>query len=215
MEILPNFAVLEGGDGSGTTTQLSLLTERFKSIKKPVFYPTFEPTDSQIGKIIRRALKKEAPVESETLAMLFAADRNEHLYKPDGIKERAKRGELVVSDRFALSSLVYQGIDCAEYRGGELPGFLNWRFPAPEVTIFLDVEPETAIGRMKDRAELEIYEYLDFQKQARLQYRSLIEIYRKRGAKVEIIDACKSAWEVADQVWNIICQMQIIKNADN
>ncbi|MDR0502411.1 MAG: dTMP kinase [Treponema sp.] len=209
MKIISNFAVFEGGDGSGTTTQLSLLTERFKTLKKPVFYPTFEPTDGQIGKIIRAALKEAAPVENETLAMLFAADRNEHLYKSEGIIERAKRGELVISDRFALSSLVYQGIDCAASCGGELPGLLNWRFPAPEMTIFLDVEPEIAISRMKGRAELEIYEYLDFQRMVRARYRSVIEIYREKGAKVEIIDACKSAREVADQVWSIICQMPI------
>ena len=140
MNIIPNFAVFEGGDGSGTTTQLSLLTERLKNSKKPVFFPTFEPTEGPIGKLIRVALltsefKKDTELQRQTIAMLFAADRNEHIYKPDGILAHANRGELVVSDRYVLSSLVYQGIEC----GDELPQSLNSRYPAPDVLIFFDI----------------------------------------------------------------------------
>jgi len=205
MDIITNFAVLEGGDGSGTTTQLSLLGERLKNNKRAVFFPTFEPTEGSIGKLIRAALKKEAPVEPETLAMLFASDRNEHLYGAGGILSHANSGELVVSDRYVLSSLVYQGIDC----GDELPGFLNCRFPVPEVTIFLDIDPEIALSRMKDRASREIYEYRDFQEKVRAKYKSLLEVYSSKGAKVETIDASKSAQEVADKVWSIISEMPI------
>jgi len=205
MEIIKNFAVFEGTDGCGTTTQLSLLTERLKNRQKPVLFPTFEPTNGQIGKLIRAVLKKELPVKPETLAMLFAADRYEHIYGSDGILSHVNMGEFAVSDRFAISSLVYQGIEC----GDELPGFLNWRYPAPEVTIFLDIEPEIAIERMKSRSSFEIYEYLDFQKKARAKYISLIEKYRAAGAKVETIDASKSANEVAEEVWKILSQMPI------
>ncbi|MCL2805611.1 MAG: dTMP kinase [Treponema sp.] len=199
MNIIKNFYVFEGGDGSGTTTQISLLAKRIKNID---FYPTFEPTDGQIGRIIRSALKKEIVIKPQTLALLFAADRNEHLYGADGILAQVDKGCLVISDRYALSSLVYQGIEC----GDELPGLLNSGFPAPELTFFLDIEPETAISRMKDRSSLEIYEYLDFQKKVREKYLSLIKGYK---ARVEIIDASKSASEVEDQVWNILRQMPI------
>jgi dTMP kinase len=105
MKILSNFAVFEGGDGSGTTTQMSLLSRRFSAVS-PVFFPTFEPTGGPVGKIIRAALGKEIALLPETLARLFAADRGEHLYAPEGILERAARGELVISDRYVLSSLV-------------------------------------------------------------------------------------------------------------
>ena len=207
MEIIPNFLVFEGGDGCGTTTQLSLLAGRFKNIDKITFFPTFEPTDGGIGRIIRLALKKEFDIKPETLAMLFAADRNEHIYGEGGILSRVKRGELVASDRFSLSSLVYQGIEC----GDELPGFLNWRFPVPELTIFLDIDPRIAIDRMKGRAQLEIYEYLEFQEKVRTQYKTLLEKYRETGARVEVLDASKSAGEVADQVWSIVNTMPIFK----
>jgi len=205
MDIIGNFVVLEGTDGSGTTTQLAMLAERFKDLKKPAFFPTFEPTDGQIGLLIRRALKKEISITPQTLCLLFAADRNEHLYNEDGILAQIGRGCLAVSDRYVLSSLVYQGIDC----GDELPQILNSRFPAPELTIFLDIDPETAIRRMKSRDALDIYEHLDFQKKAREKYRTLLDSYCASGAQVQVIDASKSAREVAEQVWSKISQMPI------
>jgi len=207
MEIISNFIVFEGGDGSGTTTQMNMLCERLKNIKDFSFFPSFEPTDGQIGKIIRSALKKEAVLKPHTLALLFAADRNEHLEAKDGILARVERGEFVISDRYALSSLVYQGIEC----GDELPLFINSLFPAPEVTIFLDIDPKIALERMKDRKTLEIYEYHEFQEKVREKYHSLIRIYRGGGARVEIIDASQTPGEVADQVWSIVCALPIFK----
>jgi len=213
MDIISNFIVLEGGDGSGTTTQLSLLEERFKNIIKPVFFPTFEPTGGQIGKIIRSALKKEITVLPDTLAMLFASDRNEHLNGEGGIKARIKEGALVASDRYVLSSLVYQGIEC----GDELPVFLNSRFPAPEITFFFDISPEIAVERMNHRyknadSSHEMFEDIGFQVKVREKYHSLIEIYRSKGARVEIIDAEKKPSELADQLWSIVSQMPIFKS---
>jgi len=206
MIIIPNFAVLEGGDGSGTTTQLSILCDRLKEKKTP-FYPTCEPTSGNIGRLIRDALKGENPLKPETLAMLFAADRNEHINGPEGILAHANRGEFVISDRYLLSSLVYQGIEC----GDELPIKLNKDFPAPEVTIFLDIDPKIAIERMKGRERIEIYEYVEFQEKVRDKYNSAASAYRSQGAKVEIIDASAKIEEVASQVWSIISQMPILK----
>jgi len=143
----------------------------------------------------------------QTLCLLFAADRNEHLYKTDGILAHIDSGCLVVSDRYVLSSLVYQGIEC----GDELPQSHNLRFPAPELTIFLDLDPKTALKRMINRDSLEIYEHLDFQKKAREKYKVHIDSYRAAGAKVQVIDASKSAQEVADEVWSIVSQMPILK----
>jgi dTMP kinase len=207
MEIIKNFAVFEGGDGSGTTTQLTLLSERLKKSEKPRFFSTFEPTNGEIGKIIRSALKKTLSFDPKTLAMLFAADRNEHIYGNDGIIEHVNRGELVISDRYVLSSLVYQGIEC----GDELPASLNSIFPAPETLIFLDIEPETALERMKNRDSLEIYEYREFQEKVREKYKSLLGIYAGAGVRVETVDASKTAQDVSDKVWSIISQMPIFK----
>lgn len=204
-EIIANFAVLEGCDGSGTTTQISILTDKLKKLQRPLFFPTFEPTDGEIGRIIRAALKKEIKLEPETLAMLFAADRNEHLYGKNGILKHTKKGSLAVSDRYILSSFVYQGIEC----GDELPIRLNSCFPLPELTIFLDIRPEIALERIKNRDSVELYEYLDFQEKVREKYLALMGSYKT--GRVEIIDASMTLEEVASRIWSIITEMPIFK----
>jgi len=208
MEILANFAVFEGGDGSGTSTQLALLGERFAGSRPhgPVFFPTAEPTSGNIGRLIRSALKNESPLRPDTLARLFAADRGEHLYAENGIVERCKRGELVVSDRYVPSSLVYQGIECGE----ELPSGLNSPFPAPELLLFFDIDPQIALERIGSRPSLEIYERLEFQKKVRERYHALFGKYRNAGVRVEFIDAARSVEKVAEEVWSQVSKMPIL-----
>jgi len=209
MEILQNFVVFEGLDGSGTTTQIGILEDFLLQNKPsmPPFYITFEPTNGSIGKLLRSLLKGEETLKAETMAMLFAADRNEHVFGAGGIAERSKRGELVVCDRYSLSSLVYQGITCGE----ELPARLNMSFPAPELLIFLDIEPETALDRIASRTQKEIYENLAFQKEAGARYKTLLPEFASQGVRVEIIDASLPPDEVAGQVWGTIVKMPIFK----
>ena len=205
MEIIPNFAVFEGGDGSGTTSQLQLLEKHFEKNHTPVFFPTFEPTNGPVGALIRSALKKEISLQPQTMARLFAADRYEHLYGPDGITGRCARGELVVCDRYVLSSLVYQGIEC----GDEIPKALNASFPAPGLLIYFDIEPSLALERLKSRESLEIYEYHEFQVKVRQKYLSLLGNFREAGVKVAIIDASKSQEEIFARIWDEFAKMPI------
>ncbi|GHT74706.1 thymidylate kinase [Spirochaetia bacterium] len=207
MVIIHNFAVFEGGDGTGTSTQLDLLRQRFSRPGLPPFHPTFEPTDGPIGKTIRSALTGELSLQSETTARLFAADRNEHLYGKCGITCRCGRGELVVSDRYVLSSLVYQGLDCGE----ELPKALNAAFPGPELLLFFDLDPEIAQKRLAGRAVRDVYEYLDFQIRVRERYKALLPVYAQGGVRVESIDASKPQEEVAEQVWSALKKMPIFE----
>jgi dTMP kinase len=211
MMILKNFAVFEGGDGSGTTTQLELLRNRFAALARglPPLYATREPTDGPIGRLLRSALKGDIPFQRETLATLFAADRNEHVYAPGGIWERSTQGELVVSDRYVLSSLVYQGIDCGE----DLVRRLNDPFPLPELLFFFDIAGEQAVTRMENRRVKDIYEYLDFQIQVRERYRSLLPWYAQKGVRVEIIDASQEPQAVAEEIWRALKNMPIVRGA--
>jgi len=208
MEILANFAVFEGGDGSGTSTQLALLGEQYARFRPhgPAFFPTAEPTSGAIGRIIRSALKNDPPLYPDTLARLFAADRGEHLYASNGIVERCKRGELVVCDRYVPSSLVYQGIECGE----SLPRSLNSPFPAPELLLFFDLDPNIALERLGSRPSLEIYERLEFQHKVRERYHALLGEYRGGGVRVEIIDASQSVEKVAGEVWRQVSKMPIL-----
>ncbi|MDR0450161.1 MAG: dTMP kinase [Treponema sp.] len=214
MSVIQNFVILEGGDGSGTTTQLDLLRRRFSPgegagktpAALPALFATAEPTSGPVGRLIRSALKGEIKLRGETLARLFAADRGEHLSGPGGILERAGRGELVVSDRYAPSSLVYQGLECGE----ELPRILNAGFPVPELILFFDLDPATASERIKNRPDREIYEYLDFQIRVRERYRALLPEFAGRGSRVETIDASRGPAEVARALWRAILKMPIM-----
>ncbi|MDR3193105.1 MAG: dTMP kinase [Treponema sp.] len=216
METVRNFVILEGGDGSGTTTQLELLRRRFapgggpRAGEPPAAFPalftTAEPTAGPVGGLVRSALKGEINLRGETLARLFAADRGEHLHGPGGILERAGRGELVVSDRYVPSSLVYQGLVCGE----DLPRALNADFPAPELILFFDLDPAVASERIKNRPGRDIYEYLDFQIRVRERYRALLPEFAGRGSRVEIVDAARSPEEVARAVWKAILKMPIM-----
>jgi len=208
MEILGNFAVFEGGDGSGTSTQLALLGQKFaaRPAQSPSFFPTAEPAEGPIGRLIRSALKNNPVLQPDTLARLFAADRGEHLYAANGIVERCKRGELVVCDRYVLSSLVYQGIECGE----ELPHSLNEDFPAPELLLFFDIDPQIAQERLQNRPSLEIYEHLEFQMKVRKRYHALLDGYRQAGVRVEVIDAAQSVEKVTAEVWSHLSKMPIL-----
>jgi dTMP kinase len=209
MQVIRNFVVFEGIDGSGTSTQLGLLRRRFESLsgRDVALWTTAEPTDGPVGRLIRSALKGESPLLPETLARLFAADRGEHLSGAGGILERTSRGELAVCDRYVPSSMVYQGLECGE----ELPRSLNERFPAPELLFFFDLDPALAAERIKDRAQREIYEYLDFQIKVRERYQSLLPVFRSQGSQVALIDASRNQEEVAEQVWEALQKLPIMK----
>jgi dTMP kinase len=208
--LIRNFAVFEGIDGSGTTTQLRLLSERFAARPPegplPPFHATFEPTDGPVGRLVRAVLRGDLPLKPATVARLFSADRNEHLYGDGGIADLCEQGVLVVSDRYTLSSIVYQGITCGE----DLPRKLNGDFPLPELLLFFDIDPETAQKRLETRKGRDIYEYLDFQIKARERYRALLPEYAKAGVRVEYIDAAAEAGEVAEAVWRTVEKMPII-----
>src|SRR5512137_26082 len=106
MKLKGLFLVIEGLDGSGKTTQTHLLAQKL-SKNYPVNL-TAEPSRGKIGTFIRQCClyeDKRLPIEAE--ALLFAADRIEHLQKE--IKPAIDEGKIVICDRYIYSSLAYQG----------------------------------------------------------------------------------------------------------
>jgi dTMP kinase len=212
MNIIPNFVVFEGGDGSGTSTQMALLRDRFAGPAMsgesrralPALYATAEPTGGPVGVLIREALGGR-PLQPETLARLFSADRQEHLFGPGGIVERCARGELTVCDRYVPSSLVYQGVTCGE----DLPRLLNRDFPLPELLLYFDLDPDIAAKRMENRREREIFEYRDFQVEVRRRYRELLPRYAGKGVRTVTIDASQGPQKVAEDVWRALTELPI------
>lgn len=148
-EVLAGFYVLEGVDGAGTTTQADKLADHFAHRGK--VWRTCEPSDAAVGSLIRRALHDNPPLSDRTLALLYAADRQEHVFGTNGIRERCLRGEPVVCDRYLFSSLAYQGSALSF----DLVHELNAHFPLPEVLIFLDTPLAIAAQRMQNREALD------------------------------------------------------------
>lgn len=176
------FIVFEGLDGSGTSTQLSLIQGWLDCVV------TSEPSSTSIGKLIRENLK-ETSFSPDTMALLFAADRREHVKE---IKEQLDKGKIVVCDRYICSSIAYQ---VALGVNEEFITSLNRDFIPPDLTIFFDASPELCFERRKSRAEKEIFDDIDFQKKVYIEY---LKLPMKR------IDASLSVEEVTEQIKNLL-----------
>ncbi len=196
------FIVLEGIDGSGTTTQSSLLHDR---LQKEGFTSmlTCEPTRSPIGDLIRSILRTKVPAHPETLAYLFAADRHDHLYNPEtGMIKALSQGHWVILDRYMFSSLAYQTVQCSS----DLVYTLNNNFPLPEITFFLDLNPEISLQRISTRdSEREIFEHIEFQLKVRSNYQQVFSQYSSR-TKIVAVDASMDQDAVHQQIWDVISQ---------
>lgn len=150
------FIVLEGIDGSGTTTQAERLRAFLESRGHDV-HLTRQPSTGIIGKQVRAFLAKQegTSVNWEMLALLFAADRLHHWQTE--IEPALNDGKTVISDRYVLSSLVYQGDDCPEEWVREINRFA----PKPDLTLFVRVSGEVAFERVRARGGVvEVYDEL-------------------------------------------------------
>jgi len=151
------FIVLDGIDGSGTSTHCNLLAG-FLSLKGLKTYLTHEPSSSEIGKLLRIYLKDEKiPASTDALstdALLFAADRVLH-YKNE-IKEKLEEGYIVISDRYIESSIAYQSSQSDEITI-EWVKNLNLFAGEPDLTIILDIDPKISLSR-KNQEFLEKFE---------------------------------------------------------
>jgi dTMP kinase len=156
------FLVVEGIDGCGSTTHSRLLAKALRAAGREVVL-TCEPTNGPIGGLIRQILQRRIVVADangprgfawSTMALLFAADRLDHL---DSVVIPALReGSIVVSDRYDLSSLSYQSATAPEGEDA-LPWIreLNRRALRPDLTLILDVPIETAEERRRNRGGVE------------------------------------------------------------
>ena len=158
MNILKNFIVIEGLDGSGKSSQINFLKEKFQSLGKKV-YLTHEPTDNKIGSLVRQVLQKKFVTSSKALALLYAADREDHLYNEEyGIVKYLNEGYVVISDRYFFSSFAYQGVEVDD----EFVKYIN-NFPYPESVIYLDTPVEYCVNRIEKRGEeKEIFDQAEY-----------------------------------------------------
>ena len=161
------FLVIEGGDGSGKDTQLKLLSSYLMEMGYDVL-ETSEPTDGPIGRKIRqKGLSEKERYSPLEMQLMFSVDRNHHLRSE--VYPALKDGKIVISSRYTVSTLAYSyalGLDV------ELLESANSGYMKPDLTIYIDVDPDTAIKRIESRGGAkEIYETYDMQRKVRDGYR--------------------------------------------
>ncbi len=200
------FITFEGGEGTGKSTQAKMLSLRLEAIGIAVQL-TREPGGSPGAEIIRHVLLSGAakPFGPDVEAMLFAAARDDHVQCT--ILPSLEAGKWVISDRFADSTRVYQGIlgevDQRLIRGLERVSIGDL---APDLTIILDMPVEVGLERIKlrrgdsepDRFESEAIEFHEKLRQAYL------AIAAEEPNRCVVIDASATKEAVARRIWNVV-----------
>jgi dTMP kinase len=178
---------LEGLDGSGKTTVWEVLREEF-----PEFVYTREPTETWYGEAVQRSVADD---DADSLAELFlyTADHAAHL--SETVRPALEEGRVVISDRYADSRYAYQAVSIGEHlkrpleyiRGVHQP----WTRP-PDVTLYLDVDPETGAARSGATNK---FEQAAFLSQVQQNYERLLDAEPERFVR---IDATRSPEAVID-----------------
>lgn len=197
------FIALEGIDGSGKSTQVSLLCHRLKAEGHQV-YPTFEPTNGPIGSLIRQMFSRRIVGDDKTIAALFVADRLDHLQNPvNGLLKKLEEGYTVITDRYYFSSYAYHG--------AHMP--LDWVIQSnalsadllrPDLNIYIDISPEVGLQRVHaNRADIEIYETQENIKKVHTTYLKAFELLQKEE-RITKVDGNRPPAAIAEDIYAIV-----------
>jgi dTMP kinase len=190
------FIAIEGTDGSGKSTQATLLAEKLTAEGHKV-YRTFEPTDGNIGKLLRSILKGAKKANQATIAGLFLADRLDHLLNEnDGLVRKMAEGYTVITDRYYFSSYAYHSVyvdmDWVIACNKMCASILR-----PDLNIFVDVPPDVCMQRIHANRETpELYETTEILRNVRDNYLSAFHKL-KNEEKISIIDGNRDINDVA------------------
>ena len=178
---------IEGIDGAGTTTQSRLLVDWMNANGLPA-YLTCEPSQGPIGLLLRQILSHQMrPLDSASLALLFAADRTDHLQNE--IAPQLAQGNHVITDRYVYSSLAYQSLDQDLGWLAEI----NRMAPEPALTVYLRTDPDMARERLKARkSQRDLFEVLELQRRIAMNYDAILGSSMTDGAWV--LDPAGSRW---------------------
>lgn len=190
---------LEGGDGSGKTTQAELLEKWLTDAGRTVVR-TREPGGSEVGHLIRDiVLHHRGDIAPRAEALLYAADRAHHVATV--VRPALERGEIVLQDRYLDSSVAYQGagrvLDATEVRDLSL-----WATEGalPDLTLLLDLDPATARARL-DSAD-KPFDRLESEKSAfhtRVR-EAFLALAAAEPVRFLVLDAAASADEIAEAI---------------
>lgn len=197
------FITLEGPDGSGKSTIANLLGEYLRE-EELEYIETREPGGTDIGEDIRDIIldNKNTSMSDETEALLYAASRSQHVHEK--IIPALDRGEIVLCDRFILSSLAYQGVG----RGlgiEEVKAINDFGTEGlyPDLILFFHIDPKITLDRKLGSKNADRLENMgkDFHEKVYAGYMEVLEMYPEN---IEIIDASRSVEEVLEQVLKLV-----------
>lgn len=201
------FITVEGGDGSGKTTQLDFLRDYLAERGEKVLF-TREPGGTAIGEKIREViLDRDHPeMDAMTEALLYAASRAQIV--AEVIRPALARGETVVCDRYVDSSLVYQGYARGLGESVEQINSFVVDGVMPDLTILLKVAPEKSRERLAARARAVLTEQeteADRIESAgdafhRKVYEGYLALEEKYPDRIVGIDGSRSVSEVSAQI---------------
>ena len=205
---------LEGIDGSGKTTVANALANSLPEARPAkTFVFTSEPTHGEAGKILRSLLVDRSPEISEKISRakrmeelcLFMADHANHLART--VIPRLNDGAIVISDRYADSTVAYQGVTLKSI----VPKPLDWIKEVyspwnvtPNMTLFFSIKPEKAIRRIGSRENKEKFEQFDFLKEVD---RNFHEIIKREPNRFVIIDGEREADLIAKEAFEAILKL--------
>ena len=193
------FISFEGIDGSGKSTQARLLADHLRGLGREVVL-TREPGGSTGAEEIR-ALVLEGDKDrwsAETEILLFTAARRDHLEKT--IRPAVEAGQIVISDRFADSTRVYQGITRGDLRGtvDALHSLMIGR--EPDLTFIIDMDPAEGLARALGRqGSEERFESFGVDMQVKMRG-GFLDIAREFSDRCVVIDGNRPVEDVAKDV---------------
>ncbi len=199
------FIAIEGPDGSGKTSIIQVLRQKLEQDGLEVV-TTREPGGSPIAEQIRQVILDvdNHAMDVRTEALLYAASRRQHLVET--ILPNVQAGKLVISDRFVMSSLAYQGM--ARGIGLDLVWAIN-QFAIdgqmPDLTLLVDVPAEVGLERIQAAKGQRQYDRLDreslaFHQRVRQTYLDLAQDW----ADLEILDGQQSIEAVSQECYDIL-----------
>ena len=199
------FITFEGGEGCGKTTQIQNLADYIQSISSSSFVVTREPGGIPAAELIRGILVNDDAEtwRPATEGLLMSAARHEHVEQI--IRPALARNQLVISDRFIDSTIVYQGIvggvsadDIAamnQIACGDI---------CPDVTIILDIDSQIGLARAKSRGDGEgRFEAKGhaYHKKVRAGF---LEIAANAPSRCVVIDANRAPDAIAADIWRVV-----------
>ena len=207
------FVTFEGPEGAGKSTALKTVAANLTELGHSVV-TTREPGSGKLGARIRQILLEEDAVSAETELLLFLADRANHMETI--VAPALSAGQIVLCDRHADSTIVYQG-----YGRGLNLDFLRAgnRFATkgliPDLTLLFDLDPEIGLARLVERlgdANRLDREPLEFHRKVR---QGFLDIAQLEPQRFVILDAKKRSKLLADDALNAILQRQTMHTSTN